>query len=296
MPLSTIFAALTVATGAELDLVLAELGVLTTIPCSVAGTNALALAPGPLTPTVVAYEDFQGFSCVAVATNTGAVVATIGALATLNVYKDTPVGPALLTAGDIVIGNLLILYYDPALDSGSGGFHLGGPCANANAAIAASVLVEGGAAEKISAMTAVAIPPPAMPFVTFQVTGDATKNYKSPMSTAMVMPSAAGVQPNVGILSGRNTNASGNGADMVVGAESGTGPTGTGGNVVLQTANAPIGSVAPGDILVVLSTGGTRVGFVKVQDSTGTAVLPAADPGVVNALYRDASGFVKISL
>lgn len=296
MPLTTLFAALSEASGAQLDAVLAELGVLTTIPCQASGTNILALVPGPETPTVVAYESYQGFSCVAVANNTGGVTAGVGALGLLNVYADTASGPTLLSGGEIVTGNLIILYYDPALDTGNGGFHLGGPGAGAAVSGTASVLVEGGAAEKISAMTAVAIPPPAMPSVALEVAGDGTKNYKSPLYTLMILPQAAGAQPNMGIASGRNTNASGNGANLTIAANSGTGPTGTGGNLTLQTVDAPAGGVAPGDILVVPSTGGTRVGLVKIETSTGAAVLPTSDPGIINALYQDGSGNLKISI
>lgn len=297
MPLTTLFAALSEASGAQLDAVLSELGVLTTIPCQVSGTNILALVPGPETPTVVVYESYQGFSCVAVANNTGGVTAGVGALGLLNVYADTASGPTLLSGGEIVTGNLIILYYDPALDTGNGGFHLGGPGAGAaNSGSTAAVLVEGGAATKISAMTAVAIPPPAMPSVALEVVGDSTQNYKSPLNTLMLMPDAAGVQPTMGIASGRNTNASGNGANLVSAASSGTGPTGTGGNYVIQTVDAPAGGVAPGDVLFVLSTGGTRAGLIKIQDSSGSAVLPTSDPGIINALYQDGSGNLKISI
>lgn len=135
MPLSTLFALLNVATGAQLDQVLAELGALTTISCTVAGTDALALTPDPLTPTVAAYEHLQGFSCVAAGTSSGSVVATVGGLSTLNVYKNTAAGPVLLTGGEIVINNMIILYYDATLDSGAGGFHLGGPGGTANGAL-----------------------------------------------------------------------------------------------------------------------------------------------------------------
>lgn len=130
MPLSTLFATLTTATGAELDAVLAELGALTTIACTVTGTNTLQLTPDPLTPTIAAYAHLQGFSCVAVADNTGPTTAKVGGLATLNVYKNTSGGPAVLASGDIVTGNFLVLYYDVTLNSGNGGFHLSGGIAS----------------------------------------------------------------------------------------------------------------------------------------------------------------------
>lgn len=296
MPLPTIFGILSVATGGQLDACLAALGVLTTIPCSVAGSNALVLTPQPLTPTTVAYESFQGFSCVAAAGNTGAVTAAVGGLGTINVYKDTGGGPVLLTGGEIVVGNLIILYYDPSLDTGNGGFHLGGPGSTVGLTGAPAVLVEGGAAEKISDMTAVAVPPPAMPVFVIQVTGDATQNYRVPANEALIMPRAAGSQPTLGITSGQNTSASGAGANVVLGASPGTGPTGVGGRVVIQTGDATAGGITPGDVEIVLSTGGTRSGLFFIQSSGGAAVLPTSDPGILNAIYQDGSGNLKISI
>lgn len=127
MPLSTLFALLNVATGAQLDVVLAELGALTTIACTIVGNDSLSLTPFPNTPSVSAYTTLQGYSGLAVSNNTGVVVASVGGLAQLNVYKDTTSGPVTLSASDIIAGNLIVLYYDPTLDSGAGGFHLGGP-------------------------------------------------------------------------------------------------------------------------------------------------------------------------
>ena len=297
MPLPTIFAALSVASGGQLDACLAALGVLTTIPCSVAGTNALALSPEPLTPTTVAYADFQGFSCVAVGTNTGAVTAAVGGLATLNVYKDTSGGPVVLVGGEIVTGNLIILYYDPSLDSGAGGFHLGGPGAPAvPPGGAAAVLVEGGAAEKISAMTAASVPAAGMPFVAIQITGDAHQDLQGAPRHIHGSARSGWRATERGYRVGPNANASGNGANLSIGANSGTGPTGTGGALILSTGDAPAAGVTPGDILVVLSTGGTRAALVKIQDSGGAAVLPTSDPGIINAIYQDGSGNLKISI
>lgn len=127
MPLPITFAGLSVATGAELDQNFAALGALTTIPCTVSGTNALALTPLANTPTVSGYANYQAFSCVASATNTGATTAAVGSLAALSVYKDKSTGPTALAGGEIVNHNLITLTYDSALNSGAGGFHLRAP-------------------------------------------------------------------------------------------------------------------------------------------------------------------------
>ena len=68
-------------------------------------------------------------------TNTGPVTATVGSVGFLNVYKDTPGGPALLTGGEIVALNAFSLRYDPALNTGAGGFHLTSSTADTSIAI-----------------------------------------------------------------------------------------------------------------------------------------------------------------
>lgn len=134
MPLPYIFAAATTVTTPQLDANFAALGALTAIINTVAGTNALTLTPLPNTPTVSAYGNYQPFTFVAVATNTGAVTARYGGLGLLNVYKDGVSGPTALTGGEIVGGNLTTLVYDSSLNSGSGGFHVvSGPASIVNA-------------------------------------------------------------------------------------------------------------------------------------------------------------------
>lgn len=124
MALPVLFAALSQATGADLDEDFAALGALTPIPCTVTGTNALTLSPLANTPTVTSYSNYMSFTAVAVASNTGAVQAQVGALPLLNVYKDSPTGPVPLTGNEIVTNNVFTLTYDSALNSGVGGFHL----------------------------------------------------------------------------------------------------------------------------------------------------------------------------
>lgn len=121
-----------------------------TIACAIAGTNTLTFTQNAagLVPsqTISAYTNYMLFVGVASATNTGAVTATVGSVGALNVYKDGPGGPALLTGGEIVAGNAVSLRYDLTLNSGAGGFHLTSSTQNTGTAISpASVQVNGGA-------------------------------------------------------------------------------------------------------------------------------------------------------
>lgn len=99
---------------------------LATVPCAIAGTNTLALTISVPNgnPPITVYVNNQIFSGIATATNTGPVTAQVGTMTALNVYKDSPLGPALLTGGEMVIKNYIALAYDGALNSGAGGFHL----------------------------------------------------------------------------------------------------------------------------------------------------------------------------
>ena len=118
------------------------LGAADTIACGIAGTDTLTLtqnAAGVVpSQTISAYTNYMLFTGVAVASNTGAVTATVGAVGALNVYKDTPAGPAALTGNEIIIGNAISLRYDSALNSGAGGFHLTSSTANTSTAISPS--------------------------------------------------------------------------------------------------------------------------------------------------------------
>lgn len=125
MPLPNVFANQTTPQMLELDQNFNALGALVTIPCAVVGTNALTLTPAvTYAPTVALYANYQSFSGLAVAANSGAVTAQVGSLASLNVYKDTLAGPVLLTGGEIQAGNWIVLNYDFLINSGAGGFHL----------------------------------------------------------------------------------------------------------------------------------------------------------------------------
>lgn len=120
----TLFAAATQATGQQLDDNLTLVSNQAPIPCSVSGTNALTLTQKANVYTVTAYTNNMQLSGVAAGSNSGAVTARLGALAALNVYKDTGSGPVALTGGEIVANNAITLLYDPTLNTGAGGFHL----------------------------------------------------------------------------------------------------------------------------------------------------------------------------
>ena len=119
-----LFANDTAPTGPELDGNFTVFGTLTPIPCVTSGTNTLALTVNASGVTVPQYNQYQQYTSVAVSSNTGAVTAAVGSLSPLNVYKDTPAGPAALTGNEIIANCRFVLMYDSALNTGSGGFHL----------------------------------------------------------------------------------------------------------------------------------------------------------------------------
>lgn len=108
----------------DLDLNFAAVGKLGTLPCTIAGADALTLTLALNTPTISAYSNYLRFAGIATQDNTTAVTAAVGALGALNVYKDSINGPVALFGGEIQAGSSIILTYDSALNSGNGGFHL----------------------------------------------------------------------------------------------------------------------------------------------------------------------------
>lgn len=102
--------------------------VLTPIPCAVSGTNALTLtqnfAGQAASGTITGYENGLQICGIASATNTAATTARLGALAALNVYKDSVAGPVVLAGNEIVSGCAFTLRYDSALNASAGGWHL----------------------------------------------------------------------------------------------------------------------------------------------------------------------------
>ena len=124
MALPYSFSANTSPTGVQLDANQAALGAQGIVPCTVSGTNTLTLTQLSNTSTVAAYANYNKYSGIAAATNTGAMTARVGALAALNVYKGGPAAPVACAGGELIIGCAFTLTYDSALNSGAGGFHL----------------------------------------------------------------------------------------------------------------------------------------------------------------------------
>lgn len=115
-------------TGPQLDADLAALGALTPIPCTMTGaSNTLLLVPFGNAPAVNSYTNMQPFTAISTAFNTGPVTVAVGTLAALPVFIDTELGPAVLQGGEIVTRNAILLIYDAALASNTGGFHLVNP-------------------------------------------------------------------------------------------------------------------------------------------------------------------------
>jgi hypothetical protein len=111
----------------QLDTVFNQAGLLGTIPCTVTGTNTLALTP--YTSPTIGTPPFTIQAQVRVSgwvahTNTGATTANVASTGPLGVYKDSASGPVVLSGGELVIGNYFVLSYDAALNTGSGGWHL----------------------------------------------------------------------------------------------------------------------------------------------------------------------------
>lgn len=133
MALPNIFA--TQPTGnvpaAFLDQNFAALGAIDCVPGTVAGVDALVYTPAANAPSITSYQQLQGFSFKAVASNTSGVTFRVGVLAVLNVYKPATGGPTALAAGDIQNNGYYQLYYDVNLNGGVGGFHIYGVAAAA---------------------------------------------------------------------------------------------------------------------------------------------------------------------
>lgn len=125
MAYSVTFAGLTAPVMTQLDTVFNQVGNLGVIPCAVTGTNALTMTPtAGRTPPISAYFDNMQVAGIVVTTNTTALTARVGALAALNVYKDSPSGPVVCSGGELIAQCAFTLRYDAALNTGAGGWHL----------------------------------------------------------------------------------------------------------------------------------------------------------------------------
>ncbi len=141
----TLFAAVTEATGQQLDDDLTLTSNQAPVPCTATGTNVITLTQKSNVYTVTAYGNNMQFSAVATGTNTAAATAQLGSLGALSVYKDTLDGPVALSGFEIQIGNAFTLMYDAALNSGAGGFHLFTGTDQTSAPIAPSAIRMGSA-------------------------------------------------------------------------------------------------------------------------------------------------------
>ena len=121
----TLFSAQTSPTGQELDNNFLAYAVFCNIPCTLSGTNAITLAQKTNTPTLTQLTNYIQFNGIIANTNSGAVTLTHPSFGTLNVYKDSAIGPAALTGGELIANNAASFRYDSALNSGSGGYHVG---------------------------------------------------------------------------------------------------------------------------------------------------------------------------
>lgn len=126
MPLPVLFGPLTNPTLPQLDQNFAALAEFVTIAGTLANSsNAFVLTPVGNAPTVGAYVQGQSYAGIAPAGNTGPATFRVAPNPVLPIYVDTASGPQPLSGNEIVDGNYTSFIYDLALNSGSGGFHLG---------------------------------------------------------------------------------------------------------------------------------------------------------------------------
>ncbi|MBU6232204.1 hypothetical protein KGP36_06175 [Patescibacteria group bacterium] len=154
MALPFIFGGLATALMADLDANFAALGVLTPIPCSVAGTStasAIVVTPAANAPAITQYNTYQTYAFAVVNNNPGSVTLAVGGLGPLTCFKDTNNGPVVLSGNELRPGNLVLATYDPALNVGNGGFHIalistGSSQSNVNPSLVYAGPASGGAA------------------------------------------------------------------------------------------------------------------------------------------------------
>lgn len=101
------------------------------IPCNASmASNVITLTLLPSQPSVTQYTSYDGFAYVQPADTTGAVTALVvtetGTLPTLNVYKNTGTQAG---SGDLKANGLYRLFFNDALNGGSGGLVIDGNAA-----------------------------------------------------------------------------------------------------------------------------------------------------------------------
>ena len=140
----TLFANLTAPTGPELYGNFTAFAVFGNIPCTVSGTNALTLVQNANTPTLTQLTSYIRFTGTFAATNNGAMTVQIGSFGVLPAYRDGPSGPTAFVGGECIIGNMFSAIYDPALNSGNGGYHIGTGTQLAGGTIAGNLALSSG--------------------------------------------------------------------------------------------------------------------------------------------------------
>lgn len=120
----TLFANNTSPTGPELDGNFTAFAVFGNIPCAVSGTNAIAMVQNANTPVLTQLVAYQRFSGVFANNNSGALTVQAAAFTALPGYKDSGTGPIAFIGGECIAGNAFTAEYDPALNSGNGGYHV----------------------------------------------------------------------------------------------------------------------------------------------------------------------------
>ena len=142
-PTITLFASNTSPTGPQLDNNFLAYAAFGNIPCTVAGTNTLVLTPKANTPVLTQLTNYIQFSGIFAVTNTGAMTIQYGAFTPLNVYKDSPVGPVVLSGGECVAGNAFSARYDSTLNANTGGYHINTSTAFTGGTITNNVVLSG---------------------------------------------------------------------------------------------------------------------------------------------------------
>lgn len=124
MALPTIFA--TQPTGnvpaSDLDVNFNAVAAMAITQSAASGTNGITLTPAANQPPVSAYANYQQFSFLPAAIPTGSVSLQVGALASLPLYYTD--GKTQASIGAFTTVQLVVIAYNSALNSGSGGFHI----------------------------------------------------------------------------------------------------------------------------------------------------------------------------
>lgn len=126
MALPFAFANVSVLLTTSLDANFNALGAMSVIPCTASGTNTIALTPNSNTPTISAYTTMSPvFAFIAAGSNSGATTINVNGVGAKTLYKTN--GATVVGSGDIISGSLYLVNYNPALNTGAGGWVLINP-------------------------------------------------------------------------------------------------------------------------------------------------------------------------